>query len=99
MPGAERSARESPRCRRGKGCAYQRPFRNDECGMMNDEWKKEASCLPFIIHHSAFIICLTGELDGASLADDGDLDLAGVVQLLLDRLGDFAADTQGVAVR
>src|ERR1043165_2248160 len=32
-------------------------IRNDECGMRNDEWK--ASCLPFIIPHSAFIICLS----------------------------------------
>src|SRR5436309_12492459 len=24
--------------------------------MMNDEWKKDSSCLPFIIHHSSFII-------------------------------------------
>src|SRR5215475_11887829 len=31
-------------------------LRNNECRMMNDEWKKDSSCLPFIIHHSAFII-------------------------------------------
>src|SRR4051794_36706564 len=32
------------------------------------------------------------------LADHGDLDLAGVVELLLDGPGDVAADPQGVAV-
>jgi hypothetical protein len=33
-----------------------RDILNDECGMMNDELK--AGGLQFIIHHSAFIICV-----------------------------------------
>ena len=35
---------------------------------------------------------LTCELDRPRLADDRHLDLAGVVELLLDRPGDVAAD-------
>jgi hypothetical protein len=31
---------------------------NDECGMMNDEFKTKAFCFSFRIHHSAFIISI-----------------------------------------
>ncbi len=43
-------------------------------------------------------ILLPREFDGARFADDRDLDFAGIVQLLLDRLGDVVADLDGVAV-
>src|SRR6185437_142343 len=43
-------------------------------------------------------LVLSGELGGAGLADDGDADLAGVGELLLDLLGDVAGDHLGLDV-
>src|SRR4051794_24189580 len=40
----------------------------------------------------SLLIVSPGEFDGTRLAEHGDLDLAGVGQLLLDRAGDVAAD-------
>src|SRR5262249_39913928 len=45
------------------------------------------------------VYLLPRELDGPRFADDRDLDFTGIVQLLLDGLGDVVADPHGIVVR